>query len=54
MSFPTSVTIANLVMEHIEIKATNSFLSPPKLWSTFVDDTFVVIKSDIVKNFSLI
>ena len=48
MGSPISVTIANLVMEHIEIKAINSFFSPPKLWSRFVDDTFV-IKSDIVK-----
>ena len=46
-----SVTIANLIMEHIEIKAINSFFSPPKLWSKFVDDTFVIIKSDIVKKF---
>ena len=48
---PISVTIANLVMENIEIKAINSFFSPPKLWSRFVDDTFVTIKSDIVKKF---
>ena len=27
---PISVTIANLVIEHIEIKAINSFFSPPK------------------------
>ena len=31
MGSPISVTIANLVMEHIEIKAINSFFSPPKL-----------------------
>ena len=51
MCSPISVTIVNLVMEHIEIKAINSFFSPPKLWSRFVDDTFVIIKSDIVKKF---
>ena len=51
MGSPISVTIANLVMEHIEIKAINSFFSPPKLWSKFVDDTFVILKSDIVKRF---
>ena len=51
MGSPISVTIANLVMEHIEIKAINSFFSPPKLWSRFVDDTFVILKSDIVKRF---
>ena len=31
MGSPISVTIVNLLMEHIEIKATNSFFSPPKL-----------------------
>ena len=46
-----SVTIANLVMEHIEIKAINSFFSPAKLWTRFVDDTFVIIKSHMVKKF---
>ena len=51
MGSPISVTIANLVMEHIEIKAINSFFFPPKLWSRFVDDTFVILKSDIVKRF---
>ena len=53
LGFPISVTIANLVMEHIEVKAINSFFSHPKLWSRFVDvdDTFVIIKSDIVKKF---
>ena len=30
MGSPISVTIANLVMEHIEIKAINSFFSPQK------------------------
>ena len=51
MGSPIFVTIANLVMEHTEIKAINSFFSPPKLWTRFVDDTFVIIKSDMVPNF---
>ena len=51
MSSPISVTIANLVMKHIDIKAVNSFFSPLKLWTRFVDDTFVIIKSDRVKKF---
>ena len=51
MGSPISVTIANLVMEHIEIKAINYFFSSPKLWSGFVDDTFVTIKSDIIIKF---
>ena len=33
-------------------EAINSFFSPPKLWTRFVDDTFVIIKSDMVQNFS--
>ena len=51
MGFPISVTIANLIMEHIAIKAINSFFSRPKLWTRFIDDTFVIIKSDMVKIF---
>ena len=51
MGYPISVTIANLVMQHIEIKAINSFFSPPKLWLRFIDDTFIIIKSDNVKKF---
>ena len=39
MGSPISVTIANLVMEHIEIKGINSFFSSPKLWLRFVDNT---------------
>ena len=51
MGSSISVTMANLVMEHIEIKAINSFFSPPKLSTKFVDDTFVIIKSDIIQKF---
>ena len=58
MGSPISVTIANLVMEHIEIKffflPSFFFFLLPKLWSRFVDDTFVIIKSNIVKKFLLI
>ena len=51
MGSPISVTLANLVMKHIEIKAINYFFSPAKLWTRFVDDAFVIIKSDMVNNF---
>ena len=46
-----SVTIANLVTERIEIKAMNYFFSPPKLWTIFVDDTFIIIESDVGQKF---
>ena len=48
MGSPISVTFANLVMEHIEIKAIKSFFFPTILWTRFVDDTFVIVKSDMV------
>ena len=51
MASPISVTIANLVMEHIEMKAINFFFFPPKLWTRFVDDIFVIIKLDMVQIF---
>ena len=51
MSFPISVTIANLVMEHIEIKAINSFFFLSNSWTKFIDNTFVIIESDTVENF---
>ena len=45
------VPIANLVMENTEIKAVNFFFSPSNLWIIFVDDTLVIIESDMVQKF---
>ena len=43
MGSPISTVVANLFMEHLEIKALAT--SPqPSLWKRFVDDTFIIIK----------
>ncbi len=37
--------LANLVMEHFEIHALETYQgTPPRIWLRYVDDTFVVIK----------
>ena len=51
MGSPTSVVIANLVMEYVEQKAISSFSSCPKLWKRFVDDTFVIMHTNEVNGF---
>ena len=44
MGSPLSPIIANLYMEALEEKATNTSPMPPSPWRRFVDDTFVIIK----------
>ena len=43
MGSPISPIVANLFMEHFEIRALQSSSNPPLLWKRFVDDTFVII-----------
>ena len=46
MGSPVSAVIANMVMEDVETRALNTFISGPKLWQRYIDDTFVLLKQD--------
>ena len=46
MGFPISPLIANMFMEEFEVKALSTCTDPPSLWLRFVDDTFVITKSE--------
>ena len=51
MGSPLSHIIANIFMEDFEAKPLSSAPWPPSLWKTFVDDTFVVIKTAYKEEF---
>ena len=51
MGSPISPIVANLFMEDFEIRAINSAVDPPRIWKSFVDDTFVVKDSAKKQNF---
>ena len=51
MGSPVSVVVANLFMEELEQRALESFAHPVKVWRCYVDDTFVVMKGDLVDSF---
>ena len=51
MGSPVSAATANMVMEDAEIRALNTFISGPKLWKRYVDDTFVLLKQDKLTDF---
>ena len=42
MGSPVSPVVANIYMEAFKHRATNTALSPPRIWRGDVDDTFVV------------
>ena len=44
MVSPNSPIVANLYMETFNIKAINTAEHPPKIWKSYMDDTFVVMK----------
>jgi len=46
MGSPVSAVIANMVIKDVETRALNTFISGPKLWKQYVDDTFVLLKQD--------
>ena len=43
---PVSAVIANMVMEDVETRALNAFISGPKLWKRYIDDIFVLLKQN--------
>jgi len=49
MGSSLSPIIANLVMEHIETEAIATFSHSIKIWRRYVDDTFVIIKENLVQ-----
>ena len=51
MGSPITAVVANLYMEDLETKATQSSQNPPSFWRRFVDDTLTVMKSSQVESF---
>ena len=52
MGSPVSPIIANLYMEHFEERALRTAPQRPQLWFRYVDDTFTVLRSDCVAEFT--
>lgn len=53
MGSPVSPIVANIFMEHFEVKALQSYtLSPPKLWGRYVDDNIGVLKRSQIEAFT--
>ena len=46
MGYPVSVTVADLVMEDVEQWALSTFLTPPRFWKCYVDDTCTALHPD--------
>ena len=51
MGSPVSPIVANLCMEVIEELAISTSSVPPKVWKRYLDDSFVIIKKDVVSSF---
>ena len=47
MGSPIFVIVANLVMESIENKMLKDFASLPRIWLRYIDDTFVLKKTEV-------
>ena len=52
MGSPVSPLVANLFMEHFEVKAIQSFNHVVKFWARYVDDTFCIIHQDKLEEFT--
>ena len=46
MGSPISPLIANIFMEEFEVQALQSSPNPPSMWLRFVDDTFVINRTE--------
>ena len=51
MGSPISPVVANLVMEDFKAKMLSTSPNPPRIWLTYVDDTFVVHKAEHTQQF---
>ena len=51
MGSPVSCTVADLVVEDVELRALNNFTPKPKIWKRYVDDTFVIINKADTERF---
>ena len=51
MGSPVSVTVADLVMEDVEQWALSTFLTPPRFWKCYVDDTCTALHPDQLPTF---
>ena len=52
MGSPCSPLVANAYMEYFEKRALDSAPHPPRIWKRYVDDTFRVIKSAYIDEFT--
>ncbi|XP_072023258.1 uncharacterized protein [Amphiura filiformis] len=52
MGSPCSPLVANAYMEYFEKRALSSAPHPPRMWVRYVDDTFCVIKTSHVDEFT--
>ena len=51
MGGPASSVVAEIFMQSHDKRALSTFLSPPKVYERFVDDTFCIIKREDIQNF---
>jgi len=51
MGSPVPSVVANLVKENIETRALETYADSPRLWKTYVDDTFVIMKRSKLSEF---
>ena len=50
MGTQVSVSIMNLVMENVEVRAISSYDFHPKFWKRYVDDVCTALKKDQVQH----